>query len=74
MREFGELALLYAGLDYRRQIMVRPDICCPPEVKAVLEDATKARNVLGWRHQTGFRALVWEILKSDCRRLGTSKE
>jgi GDPmannose 4,6-dehydratase len=35
------------------------------EVDALVGDATKARTRLGWRHETGFAALVREMVDAD---------
>ena len=37
----------------------------PTEVPILRGDATKARETLGWRHRTGFEALVREMVESD---------
>jgi GDPmannose 4,6-dehydratase len=37
----------------------------PTEVEALLGDATKAHEKLGWRHRTGFDSLVREMVEAD---------
>jgi GDPmannose 4,6-dehydratase len=37
----------------------------PTEVEYLLGDSSKARRQLGWRHRTGFRELVAEMVTSD---------
>jgi GDPmannose 4,6-dehydratase len=39
----------------------------PTEVDFLLGDPSKARQVLGWSHSTGFEALVAEMMESDLR-------
>jgi GDPmannose 4,6-dehydratase len=66
VREFVELAFSYAGLDYRRYVVTDPDLYRPSEVTLLLGDASKARRVLGWKHETGFAQLVREMVINDC--------
>ncbi|MGO8833965.1 MAG: GDP-mannose 4,6-dehydratase [Roseiarcus sp.] len=53
------------------QILVRVDpfYFRPTEVDVLAGDATKARERLGWTHQTSFRDLVSEMVRSDLRLL-----
>ena len=39
----------------------------PTEVDLLIGDATKARNVLGWKHTTSFESLVIEMVEADLR-------
>ena len=66
VREFVELAFSYAGLDYRQYVVTDPDLFRPSEVTLLLGDASKARRVLGWSHETGFAKLVREMVVNDC--------
>ena len=70
VREFVELAFAYVGLDWKRHVAIDPQLHRPAEVNLLLGDATKARTVLGWNHRTGFRELVYEMVRSDCRAQG----
>jgi len=45
------------------------DLCRPAEVNILQADCAKAHDKLGWRHQTGFESLVWEMVEADCRAL-----
>jgi GDPmannose 4,6-dehydratase len=42
----------------------------PTEVEHLQGDASKARRQLGWRHRTGFRELVAEMVASDLETVG----
>ncbi len=56
------------GRDMRSgDILVRvdPDYYRPAEVDQLLGDATKARERLGWHHQTTFGELVSEMVTAD---------
>ncbi len=41
----------------------------PTEVDSLLGDASKAHNILGWRHQTSFTELVAEMLDADLKKV-----
>jgi len=43
----------------------------PTEVETLLGDATKANTELGWKPETSFKDLVYEMLKADFEELGT---
>jgi GDPmannose 4,6-dehydratase len=70
VREFAELAFACAGLDYSKHVIADPNLYRPAEVNMLLGDASKARQILGWRHSIGFRELVREMVDSECRLLG----
>src|SRR5262249_39679599 len=70
VREFVALAFSHAGLDYQQYVVHDPDLYRPAEVNLLLGDSSKARAVLGWRHQVGFESLVHEMIEEDCRALG----
>jgi GDPmannose 4,6-dehydratase len=70
VREFADLAFAMAGLDYRRYVTPDPDLFRPAEINRLQADPSKARARLGWRHHTGFEALVREMVEADCRALG----
>jgi len=70
VREFAELAFAYAGLDYRKYVVIDEALYRPSEITLLLGDSTKARRVLGWNHTIGFEQLVREMVANDCRLLG----
>ena len=53
------------------EILVRidPRYFRPTEVDLLLGDASKARRVLGWQHDTSFRDLVREMVEADLKAL-----
>ena len=45
----------------------------PTEVELLLGDPSKAHRVLGWKHTTGFEALVKEMVEADLISVGRDK-
>ena len=72
VRDFVEAAFACADLDYRDYVVTDPDLFRPAEVNILLGDAAKAREKLGWRHQTSFAQLVREMVEADCRAAGVT--
>jgi len=57
-----------AGIDAstgRELVRVDPRYFRPTEVDALLGDASKAHQILGWRPEVSFVELVAEMVKSD---------
>ncbi|MHC5655382.1 GDP-mannose 4,6-dehydratase [Stappia sp.] len=54
-------------------IAIDPRYFRPTEVELLLGDPTKARERLGWRHTTGFSALVDEMVDADMELLRTER-
>jgi GDPmannose 4,6-dehydratase len=69
VREFGEEAFAYAGLDWQACVEVDTRYFRPSEVDALRGDASKARAVLGWKPKTGFRELVHLMVDADREQL-----
>lgn len=65
VREFCELAFAYAGLDYKKHVVVDEQFYRPAEVDLLIGDPTKAKEVLGWQPKYTFHALVEEMVKTD---------
>ncbi|HWI21786.1 MAG TPA: GDP-mannose 4,6-dehydratase, partial [Baekduia sp.] len=49
VREFVQAAFEHVGLDYEKYVVIDPRFFRPAEVDVLQGDATKAREVLGWR-------------------------
>ncbi len=47
------------------RVQVDPRYFRPTEVDRLMGDASKAHERLGWRHETGFDALVAEMVRAD---------
>lgn len=67
VREFLEEAFSCAGLDWQKYVEIDPAYFRPTEVDFLLGDATRTRQVLGWRPKTGFKALVHMMVDADFR-------
>ena len=74
VREFVELAFSHVGLNYRDYVATDPTLFRPAEVNLLLGDSTKARTQLGWTSRVSFEALVREMVESDCRALGITRD
>lgn len=70
VREFVSLAFSFAGLDYQDYVIADKRLYRPAEVNLLQADCAKARKKLGWRHRTGFEALVREMVDADCKAMG----
>jgi GDPmannose 4,6-dehydratase len=72
VEELVELAFSYAGLDWRRHVVIDPRLRRPAEVDLLVGNASKAHQVLGWSPKVRFRELVQMMVDSDlasCRAL-----
>ncbi len=70
VREFCERAFEHAGLgSYEPYVEIDPKYFRPTEVDALLGDATKARDELGWEPEVGFERLVEIMVEADISAL-----
>lgn len=74
VREFCERAFSIVGLDWEAFVEVDPSYFRPTEVEYLQADTTKAREVLGWKPETTFEALVELMVVSDLAEVGLSLE
>ncbi len=65
--EFLEEAFSSLDLDWREHVEVDANYFRPTEVNELRGDASKAREVLGWRPRVGFEELVRLMVDSDLR-------
>ena len=65
VQDFCKVAFDYAGLDYRKHVVVNPHYFRPTEVDLLVGDASKARKALGWEPRTSFSELVKMMVDSD---------
>ena len=69
VRELCEVAFATVGLDYRDYVVVDPAFIRPAEVDLLVGDATKAHELLGWKCDTDFYALVEMMVAADTKAL-----
>jgi GDPmannose 4,6-dehydratase len=69
VREFCEHAFGHVGLDYQKYVEIDPRYFRPSEVDALLGDAAKAREKLGWKPKVTFEQLVKIMVDADVQAL-----
>ena len=68
--EFAKEAFGAVGIDnWGKYVKVSKEFFRPAEVDFLIGDAKKARKVLGWEPQTGFKDLVKMMVKADIELL-----
>lgn len=70
VREFCEIAFGHANLDYREFVIQDERFYRPAEVDLLVSDPSKARAVLQWEPDIGFKELVEMMVEADLKRLG----
>jgi GDPmannose 4,6-dehydratase len=74
VRELVEEAFGGAGLDWRKYVVQDPALMRPAEVDLLVGDPAKARRVLGWEPEVGFKELVRRMVEADLQRVSREKE
>jgi len=72
IREFCEIAFSSVGLDWQDHVVVDERFYRPAEVDALVGDASKAEEVLGWRRKVDFKEMVEQMVASDVAAIGAS--
>jgi GDPmannose 4,6-dehydratase len=67
VREFLDEAFGYVGIDWHDHVHIDPRYYRPTEVNVLQGDATKARNLLGWKPRVRFRELIRMMVDADMR-------
>ncbi|HWB10474.1 MAG TPA: GDP-mannose 4,6-dehydratase [Pirellulales bacterium] len=70
VEEFVTVAFEHVGLKWRDYVVIDPKFHRPAEVDLLLSDASKARRMLGWTPDVGFRRLVTMMVDADLALLG----
>jgi len=68
IREFCRVAFAHAGLNYEDHVVSSVDLLRPAEVDALLGDASKARNTLGWQPTVSLEDMIVEMVEADLAR------
>ncbi|WP_069736921.1 GDP-mannose 4,6-dehydratase [Streptomyces sp. EN27] len=69
VRDFLEYAFEHAGLDWREHVLYDPKYERPSEVDALIGDASKAEELLGWKPEVKSRELARIMVDADIRKL-----
>jgi GDPmannose 4,6-dehydratase len=70
VREFCEIAFGHADLDYQEFVIQDERFYRPAEVDLLVSNPSKARAVLQWEPNIGFKELVEMMVEADLKRLG----
>ncbi|TWG91846.1 GDPmannose 4,6-dehydratase [Nocardioides sp. J9] len=70
VREFCEYAFSHAGLNWEDHVRYDQSYERPTEVDALIGDASKAREVLGWKPSTDAKGLAELMVDADIDQLG----
>lgn len=65
VRELCEVAFRSVGLDYRKHVVIDPDLYRPAEVDHLRADPSKAKAELGWEPSTPFAELIESMVIAD---------
>jgi len=65
VRDFLIAAFTMAGLDWEKYVVIDEAYLRPADVHELRGDASKAAKNLGWKPQTSFDGLVYEMLEHD---------
>jgi GDPmannose 4,6-dehydratase len=68
VRELVQIAFARAGLDWRGHVVEDPALTRPAEVNLLQGDASKAKRVLGWGPEVGFREVIEMMMDADLER------
>ncbi len=73
VREFLDEAFTYVNLNWQKSVSIDPRYYRPTEVDILQGDASKAREVFGWKPKVGFRELVHLMVDADLKAEGGEK-
>jgi GDPmannose 4,6-dehydratase len=65
VREFLDIAGEHLALDWKKHVEIDPRYFRPTEVDYLLGDASRARQILGWKPETSFAQLVRMMAEQD---------
>ena len=69
VRDFCEFAFSHVGLDWEKYVKHQDRFERPTEVDALIGDASKARDVLGWEPKTDAKSLAQLMVDADIEAL-----
>jgi len=65
VRDFCQKAFSVVGLNYENYVETNPKFFRPAEVDLLIGDASKAQEILGWKHEIEFKELIEDMVRSD---------
>jgi GDPmannose 4,6-dehydratase len=72
VKDLVETAFTHVGLDWQAHVRLDPNLLRPAEVDHLIGDATKAREVLGWKPTVDFKGLIEMMVDADLERLAST--
>jgi GDPmannose 4,6-dehydratase len=66
--ELVETAFGYAGLDWRKFVVIDPKFIRPAEVDILVGDPSKAKRKLGWQPTMTFAQMIERMVDADIVR------
>jgi GDPmannose 4,6-dehydratase len=69
VREWCEYAFAHAGLNWEDHVRYNEAYERPTEVDALIGDASRARDVLGWKPETDAKALAKLMVEADLEQM-----
>jgi GDPmannose 4,6-dehydratase len=69
VKELCEVAFREVGLDYRDHVVIDPQFYRPADVEFLRGDASKIRDVLGWRPTVPFEEMIARMVKHELAQL-----
>ena len=69
VRDLVEVAFGHAGLEWQKYVRIDSALLRPAEVDHLIGDASKAKQVLGWRPEISFDHLIRMMVDKDLARL-----
>ncbi len=74
VQQLVETAFGYAGLDWRKHVVIDPKFIRPAEVDILVGDASKAKKKLGWAPSVTFQHMVERMVDADLERYSRNSE
>ena len=69
VKEFVEMAFSYAGLNWKKYVVIDKTFYRPAEVHLLIGDYSKAKKKFGWQPKVKFKDLVKIMVEADLERL-----
>lgn len=73
VEDFATRAFACVGRDWRDHVRHDPGLLRPAEIESLRGDAGRARDLLGWRPEVDFDALVERMVRADVDRVAAGR-